>query len=157
MTFFNILLTAVNASFTLYLSRKQVDLPVVMKCVERYQKIMGEINMHNKGEPQWENAVRQYLILCDEEGFYLRHRYISETVMYEWLEAMIYYLPHLKDGRNVNKSSYCLEVLENNLLEDHPRLKESLTVTREYDLFDPSERRKLVKSVRRKLKRTRGY
>lgn len=139
------------AAYTYHLSKKQFNFAVITSCTDRFQKIMGQLKSEDEGERL--RATKQYVDLCNEELFYFKNRYLPDEVIDEWIEGMIYYLPHLEDGKNVNQGSdHLVEIIEKNLLEDYPRIRNAFIVDRKYNLSDESDRRDLVRSVKRRLK-----
>ena len=138
------------AAYTYYLSKKQFNFTVITSCTDRFQKIMGQLKSGNEDERL--RAIKQYVDLCHEELFYFKNKYLPDEVIDEWIEGMIYYLPHFKAGENVNRSSdYLAEVIDENLLEDYPRIRNAFIVSREYNLADETDRKDLVRSVKRRL------
>jgi hypothetical protein len=133
------------------LSRKQLNFAAIISCTERFQAIMPELQSDDTAVKV--RATKRYIDLCNEELFYFKHNYLPNEIVDEWLEGMIYYLPHLtEDGQNLNEDDSCLcQIHIENLLGDYPRLKDAFTVSRKYNLGQKSDREALVTSVRRKL------
>lgn len=98
-------------------------------------------------------AAKRYVDLCNEEIFYFKHNYLPNEIVDEWLEGMIYYLPHLtEDGQNLNEDDSCLRQIHNeSLLDDYPRLTHAFTVSRMYDLGRKPDREALIRSIRQRL------
>ncbi len=107
-------------------------------------------------EEDRQEAIKQYIDVCNEELFYFKHGYLPKEVVNEWLDGMIYYLPHFKDGENVNKDEDCLnEIAE--MLHEYPRIKEAFKVSREFNLSEYEERKELIKIIKTNLKKTKSY
>ena len=135
-------------------SKKQLNFAVIVSCTERFQKITPKLNSIDEKERQ--EAIKQYLDLCNEELFYFRHGYLPEEIIDEWLDGMIYYLPHFDGENNLNKNEECLlEIIE--MLNEYPRVKESFKVSSEFDLSKRAERKELVKIVKTNLRKTKNH
>lgn len=84
------------------LSRKQLNFAAIISCTEPFQTIISELKSSNTSVEM--GAVKRYVDLCNEELFYFKHNYLPNEIVDEWLEGMIYYLPHLtEDGQNLKK------------------------------------------------------
>ena len=66
---------------------------------------MPKLKSQDKNERQ--EAIKQYIDLCNEELFYFKHGYLPEEIVNEWLDGMIYYLPHFDGEKNVNNDECC--------------------------------------------------
>lgn len=139
------------AAYSYYLSRKQLSFAVIVSCTERFQKIMP--NLKSPDDKIRKNAIKQYVDLCHEELFYFKHGYLHDEIIQEWIDGMIFYLPHFKDGENVNRDECCLkELADGDFLHDYQRIRQSFAVTREYDLLNSNDRRELVEIVKSSLR-----
>ena len=139
------------SAYTYRLNKSQFNFAVITSCTERFQRIMTALKSSDGDERL--RAIKQYIDLCNEELFYFKNKYLPQEVIDEWIDGMIFYLPHFKDGENVNPSSdYIPEIIESNLLEDYPRIRRAFIVKKEYDLTSESERAELVRAVKKNLK-----
>jgi hypothetical protein len=139
------------AAYTYYLSKKQLNFAVIISCTERFQRIMAQLK--SADEEERKRAVKQYVDLCHEELFYFRHKYLPDEIVDEWLDGMIYYLPHFVGDDNKNRNpDYLREIEDLNLSEEYPKLKEVFSVEKPYDVTDKNQRKELVRVVKRKLK-----
>ena len=137
-------------------SKKQLNFAVIVSCTERFQKIMAKLK--SKKEEERQEAIKQYIDLCNEELFYFKHGYLPEEIVDEWLEGMIYYLPHFDGEKNLNKDEDCLiEIIENDWLHEYPRIKETFLITIEFNLVEYEQRQELIKIVKANLKKTKSY
>ena len=148
------LMSLFATALALQLSRKQLNFSAITSCTARFQAALPELRSSDVSVKI--AAVRRYVDLCNEQAFYIKHKYVPDEIADEWLEGMIYYLPHFKNDENVNIDESCLgEIVEHGLLNDYPRLKNALTVSRTFDLGRFAERRALVKLVKRHLRRSK--
>ena len=139
------------AAYTYYLSKKQLNFAVIISCTERFQRIMAQLK--STDEEERTRAVKQYVDLCHEELFYFRHKYLPDEIIDEWLDGMIYYLPHYVGDNNENQNpDYLREIEDLNLSEEYPKLKEVLSVKQAYNVTDKTQRKELVRAVKRNLK-----
>jgi hypothetical protein len=139
------------AAYTYRLTKNQFNFAVITSCTERFQRIMAELKSSN-GDQRL-RAIKQYIDLCNEELFYFKNNYLPQEVIDEWIDGMVFYLPHFLEGENVNQSSdYLSEIIQSNLLEDYPRIRQAFIVTKKYDLANEDERAELVRTVKRNLK-----
>jgi hypothetical protein len=139
------------AAYTYRLNKNQLDFAVITSCTERFQRITTALKSSNGDEKLRE--IKQYIDLCNEELFYFKNGYLPQEVIDEWIDGMVFYLPHFKDGENINPSSdYISEIIQLNLLEDYPRIRRAFIVKKKYDLTSESERAELVRVVKRNLK-----
>lgn len=148
------LMSLFATALALQLSRKQLSFSAITNCTARFQAVLPELRSSDVSIKI--DAVRRYVDLCNEQAFYIKHKYVPDEIADEWLEGMIYYLPHFKNGENVNTDESCLsEIIEHELLDDYPRLKNAFTVSRAFDLGQFAERRALVRLVKRNLRRSK--
>ncbi len=118
------------ATYTYRLNRSQFNFAVMTSCVDRFQRIIAQLKYGNDQER--EQALRQYIDLCNEELFYFQNRYLPDEVIDEWLEGMIGYLPCF-DGKGENLNPGCLPgIIEQDLLADYPRIRKAFTVGKPY-------------------------
>jgi len=140
------------AAYSYYLSKKQLNFAVIINCTERFQKIFPQLKSEDEDEKL--KAVKLYVDLCNEELFYFKHKYLPDEIVDEWIDGMIYYLPHFKDGENVNEDeNYLKEIVEKSFLHDYPRIRESFTVSKKFNLAEGEERKELVEIIKANLKR----
>ena len=139
------------AAYTYRLNKNQFNFAVITSCTERFQRIMVQLKSSNGDERL--RAIKQYIDLCNEEMFYFKSKYLPEEVINEWIDGMVFYLPHFIEGHNVNPSSdYIPEIIEPKLLEDYPRIRQAYNVNKVYNLTSESERAELVQTVKRNLR-----
>lgn len=144
----------IYAAYSYKTSQKQLNFAVIVSCTERFQKIMPQLK--SKYTVERENAVKAYVDLCNEELFYFKHKYLPKEIVEEWLDGMIYYLPHFRNGENINKSKDCLTEINFEMLEEYPQMKRAFDIDSDfdYDKFDfrDSEQRKsLVENIKSNL------
>lgn len=141
-------------AYNYYLTRKQLNFTVIINCAERFQKIFPQLKSQNQDEKL--KAVKLYVDLCNEELFYFKYKYLPDEIVDEWIDGMIFYLPHLLNDSNVNTDeSYLREITDNNLLRDYPRTQKAFEVTREFDLSKYKDRKELVKIVKANLRKAK--
>ncbi len=145
----------IYASYSYKTSQKQLNFAVIVSCTERFQKIMPQLKSKDEGEKQ--RAIKAYVDLCNEELFYFKHNYLPEEIVNEWIDGMIYYLPHFRNGKNINNSEYCLEEIDAAMLEEYPQIKKVFEIDEdfEYENFtfkDSQQRTKLVQNIKSNLK-----
>lgn len=134
---------------TYRLNESQFNFTVIVSCTERFQQIMAELKSKEDGKRF--GAVRRYVDLCNEELFYFSNKYLPDEVVDEWLEGMVFYLPHL-DPKGQNLNPHCLqEIVEHDLLDDYPRIKRAFSVNRHYDLSAQHDMELLIAHVKRKI------
>ena len=136
---------------TVQLNRKQLNFSAIISCTKRFQEIIGQLK---SADPALKaGTVKRYVDLCNEELFYFKHKYLPDEIIDEWLEGMIYYLPHItKNSQNVNEEPTCLrEIHDEGLLDDYPRLKDTFTVSRAYNLGEKSDRDALISGIKQRL------
>jgi hypothetical protein len=139
-------------AYTYYLNKKQLSFSVIISCTERFQAIMATLKS-SAGEGRL-SAIKQYVDLCNEELFYFKNKYLPDEVVDEWLDGMVYYLPHFNGNEDVNQNPDCLkEISKENLLADYPRVKDAFTVNAVYKVESKSERRRLIERIKKNLKR----
>jgi len=140
------------AAYSYLLNRNQFNFSVITSCTERFQRIMFQMKLSDGTEK--EMALKQYIDLCNEELFYFKNKYLPDEVIYEWIEGMIYYLPHYLNSKNVNLEETAKEIDKANLLDGYSRIKNAFTVDREYNLEHIQERERLISLIRRNIKRS---
>ena len=146
---------AIVAAFVTYrLGRNQFNFQVMTSCVERFQQIMSQIKSGDKEAR--EVAIARYVDLCNEELFYFKNGFLPEEVMNEWLEGMLFYLPHYfrdEPGKNLNEDATAKFIDSNNLLEDYPRILKTFTfrVTMSNDLSKENDRHQMIIGLKNNL------
>lgn len=143
------------AAYSYYLSKKQLNFAVIVSCTERFQKIMPQLKSENEVERLC--AIKAYVDLCNEELFYFKHDYLPKEIIEEWLDGMIYYLPHFRSGINVNNSEHYLKEIDSEMLEEYPQIKKAFEIDSDFeyenfDIKDLQQRRKLVENIKSNLK-----
>lgn len=133
------------AAYTYHVSRKQLNFAVIVSCTERFQKIMPDLKSGNT------DAVKQYIDLCHEELFYFKHKYLPDEIVLEWLDGMVFYLPHFHGESELNTEESFLVTLNHPLLDDYPRIKYTFAAPKEYKITDPDERKELVRELNKRL------
>lgn len=142
------------AAYSYQTSRKQLNFAVIASCTERFQKIMPKLKSQDENEKQ--EAIKQYIDLCNEELFYFKHGYLPEEIVNEWLDGMVYYLPHFNGENNINNDECCLSEVTQ-MLHEYPRVKDSFTIRTQYNLSSHEERKELVKIVKTNLRNTKNF
>lgn len=142
------------ASYGYYLSKKQLNFAVIINCTERFQKIYPQLESEDKNERV--KAAKLYIDLCNEELFYFKQKYLPEEIIVEWIDGMLHYLPHFKEGRNINENAL-KEIEEYDLLREYPRLKNAFKINKNFnresfDLKNQNDRNELVAIVRKNLR-----
>jgi hypothetical protein len=122
-------IAAIIAAFRTYrLGHHQLSFEVMTSCMERFQQIMAGMKSSDKEEK--ERAIRRYVDLCNEELLYIKKDFLPEEVVNEWLEGMLFYLPHYFEedgGKNCNEDEVAKIIDSQNLLEDYPRIHKTFT------------------------------
>lgn len=136
-------------------SQKQLNFAVIVSCTERFQKIMPQLKSENASERQ--HAIKAYIDLCNEEMFYFKHKYLPDEIVEEWLDGMIYYLPHFKNGQIIDNSKHYLTEINAEMLEEYPQIKKAFEIDSnfEYESFDfedSQQRKNLVENIKSNLK-----
>ena len=150
-------ISLIYAAYSYKTSQKQLNFAVIISCTERFQKIMPQLK--SKYTIERERAINAYVDLCNEELFYFKHNYLPREIIEEWLDGMIYYLPHFKNGINVNNSEHYLKEIDVKMLEEYPQIKNSFEFG---DNFDPNEfsfentesRKAMIEMVKTNLKKS---
>jgi hypothetical protein len=136
-------------------SRDHLRLGVVSNCVARFQALLPSLDSQGLCEPK---DVRAYLDLCNEELFYVKHRYVPEEVALEWIDGMLQMLPALRPGGDEAVVTWpagdgvlpgCAD-----LVRSFPRLVDAFTFEAPPELESPASRRPYVKHV---VRRAREY
>ena len=143
------------AAYSYKTSQKQLNFAVIVSCTERFQKIMPQLKSQDADERQ--RAIKAYVDLCNEELFYIKHNYLPEEIVNEWLDGMIYYLPHFRNGENLNNSEHCLKEIDAKMLEEYPQIQKAFEVNNDFEYanftFENSQqRKKLVENINSNLK-----
>lgn len=146
--------SVIYASYSYKTSQKQLNFAVIVSCTERFQKIMPQLKSEDTKEKQ--RAIKAYVDLCNEELFYFKHKYLPEEIVEEWLDGMIYYLPHFKNGRNVNDSEHCLKEVDAKMLGEYPQIKKAFEIDsdfnyEEFSFNDSQQRKKLTENIKSNL------
>ena len=99
---------------TYQVTRNQFNFSVMIRCIERFQKILPQMNSAD-AEVKLQ-AIRQYIDLCNEELFYFKYYYVPDAVIDEWIEGMASYLPWFsQEDRNLNPKALH-EIEQHNLM-----------------------------------------
>ncbi len=123
----------VYAASTYRLNKNQFSFAVMTSCIDRFQKVMAQLK--STDEDLRSEALQRYVDLCNEELFYFKNNYLPEEVVNEWIEGMIFYLPHFDEsGNNLNHDPIADEIVEKDLLKDYPRIRKALSVREPYPL-----------------------
>lgn len=140
-----------------FLSKNQFGFNVTVRCVEKFQKILPELETLDKKTPHHkERILRQYIDLCEEELFYFKKRYLPREIIEEWIEGMLNYLP-LYDGHGnlLNENCKLRDIDKSPLLSGYPRIRDCFG----YDLHSGSTSDRayagLIPVVRGRLKKSR--
>lgn len=131
--------------------KSQFNFDVIINCTDRFQNIMAELRAA-QGEDRI-IALKKYIDLCNEELFYFKNKYLPEEVIDEWLEGMVFYLPIYNKSENVFISSkYAPDIVEQNLLNDYPRIKTAFSVYRRYDLSKEEDKSLIIGEIKYNLR-----
>lgn len=148
-------ISLIYAAYSYKTSQKQLNFAVIISCTERFQKIMPQLKSEDNEERQ--RAVKAYIDLCNEELFYFKHDYLPKEIIGEWLDGMIYYLPHFKNGKNVNNSEHCLKEIDSEIIKEYPQIREVFEIgsnfeNEKFDFDELQHRERLVEIVKANLK-----
>ncbi len=113
--------------------RKQLNFDVMTNCMSRFQNLL---------EKGIKNNTKEYADLCNEQLFYIQHKYLKKEISLEWLDGMADCLPHFmkhESDRNVNISKQCVFKYGNeNIVLGYDRIVKTFT-------FDKSEYKDLMR------------
>ena len=107
-------------------SRNQFRFNVMIKCIERYQKMLPNLDTieREEDEVKRKRIISAYIDLCEEELFYFKKGYLPRELEDEWLEGMLNYLPYFDDTGQVCNCKRKLKLTKNDpLLQGYPRLR----------------------------------
>jgi hypothetical protein len=133
--------SAIIFAFVTYvLTQRQFRFTVMIRCIERFQRMLPELNRLEDviDEKERQRITSLYIDLCEEELFYFSKGYLPKEVMDEWLEGMLNYLPFFNsDGKLLNEK-HTLKVVHNDpLLNGYPRIRKCFGHSRgEPDLYE---------------------
>ena len=106
------------------LSRKQFQFTVMIKCIDRFQTLLPDLeSLDQKEALESDRIIRQYIDLCEEELFYFKEGYLPKKIRTDWIEGMLNYLP-LYDSKNIllNEDYKLKEIDKRSLLDGYPRI-----------------------------------
>ena len=132
------------------LSRKNLNFSVMLACIERFQALLPALR---SGEISEEDTIK-YIDLCNEELFYIQHKYIHEEVALEWIEGMAEFLPVLDVQTDQPWNSKQCHEAADKMVKDFPRLVNAFTTDEPPDLSSAFSQRRFAERV---LKRVRRY
>lgn len=144
-------LALITAILTYLAHRNQLRFDVITNCVERFQKIVP--NMESADAQEAKRAKRQYVDLCNEQLFYFGEKYLPDEVVEEWLDGMIDYLPQLDGEGKAHLKSWRNGMTEPKMLKGYPRIEDAFTVDEPCDLGSRGERDELIEHLRGKVQK----
>ena len=137
------------AAATFLVHRSQLNFDVITNCTQRFQEIVVDLKAGHG--PRERRARERYVDLCNEQLFYFANGYLPREVIEEWLDGMIYYLPLFDD----KTQQICPEhhgIVEPDLLDGYPRIKEAFTVEGADVPHSPDQRKTLARRIGKKLR-----
>ncbi len=143
----------VFAAYTFKVNKSQLNFAVIVNCTERFQKIMPGIKSDDAAVKQ--RAIKQYIDLCNEELFYFKNGFLPQEVVDEWLDGMIYYLPHYVSEQSFrNKHEISELIAKENLSQEYPRVFSAFQFTDLYREHPKPTRPQLIFNVKKNLTKT---
>lgn len=114
---------------------------VITSCTDRFQHLSPKLSQL----PLSDEALQQYLELCNEEVFYFENDYLPQAIIDEWLDGMLSYISLRRgDGsffqlsqipaQSIPDLSPLLSVEQHQLLENYPRLKYAFSLSQQDEL-----------------------
>lgn len=143
-------LSLVVATTAYLLSRKNLNFSVMLACIERFQALLPALRSVETTE---EDTLR-YIDLCNEELFYIQHRYIHDEVALEWIEGMAEFLPVFDQRTREPWSEHQRLEAAGEIAKRFPRLLNALTTDEAPDISTARSQRKFAEQA---LKRVRRY
>lgn len=142
------------AAYTYRINRNQLNFAVIANCTDRFQRIMARMKANDEAEKS--KAIKQYVDLCNEEMFYFKNGFLPPEIADEWLDGMIYYLPHIVDGANVNPNEVAHQIDLPELSDEYPRVYGALQFDEEFRLNRAPTRLQLVSRVKANVRKSVG-
>lgn len=137
---------------TFRINRNQLNFAVIINCTERFQRIMGL--MKSDDEAARQKAIKRYIDLCNEELFYFKNKFIPDEVADEWIDGMIYYLPHIVHGVNVNNNDVANLINLEDLKNEYPRAFSALQFSNLYHDYPIPTRPQLIFHLKANIAKT---
>ncbi len=137
------------AAATFLVHRSQLNFDVITNCTQRFQEIVVDLKAGNG--PKERRARERYVDLCNEQLFYFASGYLPREVIEEWLDGMVYYLP-LFDDKTQEICPKHHGIVEVDLLEGYPRVKEAFTVKGSDVPQSPDQRKALARQIGKKVR-----
>ncbi len=157
----------VFAARQIRLSRKQLNVDVMTKCISEYRVINATQYTTDY------NTLYRYMDLVSEELFYIQEKYLPDAVCREWIDGMIDFVPITeKESGKILNSKNCIQQLTTNSLiyfQAFPRARNAFTVCRGYQwdmIYNPGsqfierrvkERKKLIDEIIVNIQRFNAY
>lgn len=136
-------LSIFGAVISYWYSRKHLNFNVIFNCNKRFQKIRTNLTKDGNKE-----AAKKYIDLCNEEIFYYENSFVPQSIMREWIDGMIFYIPHYtSENEYYHKAKLHDYVLKENEFEEYPRLEKVFKVSKTRDITDKDERDNLVNEI----------
>ncbi len=136
------------AAYSYYLSKKQLNFAVIIKCTERFQNILPQLESEDENERR--KGIGLYLDLCNEELFYFKYKYLPKEIIEEWTDGMLEYLPYYNSDseRNLNENKLSQEIENHLSFKKNPRIRKAFTI----ETTTEETRKHLVANVKKRLK-----
>lgn len=136
-------LSILGAVISYWYSKKHLNFNVIFNCNKRFQNIRTSLASEKNNE-----AAKKYIDLCNEEIFYYQNSFVPKIIMREWVDGMIFYIPHYTSESNFyDKAKLHDYVLSENEFNEYPRLESAFKVTEVKDINNKKQRRKLVDEI----------
>lgn len=139
----------VVAAGSYLIHRNQLSFNTITSCTKRFQEIL--VDLEEQDNLKVGQAKRRYVDLCNEQLFYFKNGYLPREVMEERLESMIDYLP-LFDAISGHVRPDHIGIVEPELLQGYPTIRETFVVDRSDDLSSLDGRLAFGRRIGRKLK-----
>ncbi len=92
-------IAGLSALFFHYMTYRKHRFDIIHSLGNRYNALMEELAKANQIYSQSGNesikiyVFRNYFILCEEELYFIKHRYIQKKIAETWIDAMLHLLP----------------------------------------------------------------
>jgi len=132
----------VMAVISYWLSRKNLNFNVIFNCNKRFQEIRTGINKSNA------DSAKRYVDLCNEEIFYYEHSFVPDEIIKEWIDGMIFYIPHYTSKDNFyTEAKLHNYIIKEDEFNEYPRLEKAFKVKRLRNIKNEKEREELVSEI----------
>lgn len=141
-------ITLILAVIGYLVTKRHLNFSVIFSCNERFQKIRVGLNSDINGTQH----KKEYIDLCNEEIFYFQNKYIPKIIMREWLDGMIFYIPHFTENQGGGKkfsdnAKFKDTEYLNKEFGEYPRLDNTFRVKKLYDINNSQQRKDLIKEL----------